>query len=809
MQKTIYKIFFISLIAFSAHGQTFNAFMNAAQEAMEDKDFYNAAYYYKTAMEFDTSNLEVRYNYGEAAKMFSAFSIAKEQFEYVKANDADNMYPKAVFNLAETQQMLGEYNEAKRNYELFISENNNEDEFLTAKAEKEKEAIDWAKSQVEQPSEGVTFEKLDTSINTPYSEFSPTLFEDKLYYASHRFTQNEEDRRINRLFSKVLSAQEGQTGELIGEDFNGSGDHIGNLTFNTDKTKVIYTKCSYVNSTDIRCDLYSRSIDEDGNWSSEMIMQDGINADGYTTTQPALAYDVNLDKEILYFVSDRENGKGGLDIWYSILVDETYSTPENLESINTASDEMTPFYHSQSSTLYFSSDGRMGMGGFDIYSSSKTDNDYEVPVNIGYPRNSSFNDLYYYLNDEGTEAYMSSNRIGSYYLDDSYEACCYDIYKADIEELFVDLTILTFNEATLEELPGAHVFIIDPVTGDTLYDSHNPDGNDHLFKLNCNKEYIIVTEKDGYESNTTSIRTNNCKELEEIIRKIYLKPLPIKLDVYTFDQSTLEALPGTTVKLFDLSNPEADPIIVVDENGNYYQFDIIAGGRYELVAEKRGYETIRQIVNSNDVRDGIVTEKLYLPVRKILIDEYLPVTVYYDNDRPNRRSKKMYTDLSYSDTYGPYLDKLGEFQRCYSKGLKGQEKESAEYEMSEFFRSEVEAGYNKLQMFLSRLHERLEAGDIIEISIKGFASPRAPNKYNLALGQRRIWTLKNEIITFKGGLLSPYVESGKLRVVEISFGEEIAPNGISDSYTEPIQSIYSIRASRERKAEIVRVRILN
>ena len=191
------------------------------------------------------------------------------------------------------------------------------------------------------------------------------------------------------------------------------------------------------------------------------------------------------------------------------------------------------------------------------------------------------------------------------------------------------------------------------------------------------------------------------------------------------------------------------------------------------------------------------------------MNEYLPVVVYYDNDRPDPRTKKLFTAKTYSETYFNYIAKKEEFKVNYAKTLSGDLRSGATSELEFFFESDVKNGYATLQMFISKLKQRLESGDVIELSLKGFASPRAANRYNLALGQRRIWSIKNEIKAYAGGVLAPYIESGKLVVTEISFGEEIAPSGISDSYSNRRLSVYSPEASRQRKAEIVRVRVLN
>lgn len=809
MRRTFIHIFFLTLLSSIAYGQTLKAFLDAAEEAMLDKDYYNAAYYYKTAIEFDSTNIDLHYKYAESSLNFNAFTIAEKEFQYVVENDSEQNYPLAPFHYAETLQRLGKYEEAERYYNLYLSENNGDDPYRSSKAEKEIEAVNWAKDKVLNPIAGVEISKMENGVNSPYSEYSAIEVDSQMYYASHRFEREEGDRKINRLFSKILKVEGEGESTLLDESFNERGPHVGNIAFNNDRSIVFYTLCKYENSFDITCDIYSSNISENGEWGDGVKLPDTINDSLSTNTQPSIGYDMNIDKEILYFVSDRAEGKGKMDIWYSVIQGDAYGDPQNLSEINTAADELTPFFHSQTSMLYFSSNGRLGMGGHDVYSSQKSAAGYSLPVNLEYPQNTSFDDIYYSLNPDGTKAYFSSNRTGSLYLDDSYEACCFDIYKADIEELFVDLKVLTFNSITKDPVPGARVRIIDPLNNETLFDSFDPSSNEHTFELKCNREYILLTEKDGYQPNETNLRSSNCSDLEDIIKKIYLTPNRIRLDVYTFDKDTEEALNGTQITLRDLSEPNADPIVVRDINGNYYTFEIIAGGRYELLAEKNGYESVLQPVDSNNINDGVITEKVYLYKKLFTLNEYLPVVVYFDNDRPNRRSKKLYTDLSYSDTYTDYIKKKNEFKTEYTKTLRGNAKSNGSIALESFFEGEVKTGYNRLQIFVSKLKERLDGGDIIELSLKGFASPRAANKYNLALGQRRIWTLKNELRTFGGGILTPYIESGQLRVAEVSFGEEIAPTGISDSYVNRRLSVYSVEASRERKAEIVRVRILN
>ena len=171
MNRTILILLTFCALAFKTEAQTLKAFLKAAEEAVEEKDFYNAMYYYSQAVEFDTSNIDLVYKYGESAMTFNAYNAAEQQFLYVTENDTDNTYPLSTYYLAEMQQRQGKYEESKRNFELFLSENDAEYPLYINKAEKEIDAINWAIENQDNPVEGVEVSHLDGNVNTPYSDF--------------------------------------------------------------------------------------------------------------------------------------------------------------------------------------------------------------------------------------------------------------------------------------------------------------------------------------------------------------------------------------------------------------------------------------------------------------------------------------------------------------------------------------------------------------------------------------------------------------------------------------------------------------
>ena len=116
----------------------------------------------------------------------------------------------------------------------------------------------------------------------------------------------------------------------------------------------------------------------------------------------------------MFFASDRSAGEGAMDIWYAVMNgDNTFDTPINAgKNINSKEDEITPWYVKENQTLYFSSTWHKGLGNFDIFKSEYKDERFSVNENVGYPINSSYNDIYYSINSKKDKAYLSSNRIG-------------------------------------------------------------------------------------------------------------------------------------------------------------------------------------------------------------------------------------------------------------------------------------------------------------------------------------------------------------------------------------------------------------
>lgn len=802
MKKYLLLFVLVAVGISSANAQTMKAYLKAADEAFDNKDFYSALAYYENALQFESDNMEVLYKSAESARHFNSYTVAERNYQQVVDNESNAGYPLASYWLANMKQKLGKYNEAKEAYELYLSEND-ANSYYAEKARKEVAACEWAQSQMNTEYDEVKVNRYGTEINTEYSEFGAIEVGDELYYSSLRFDKSPINGVGVNQYSSLLVSKDGSEGELVDDNINDGSEHVAHMAFNASETRAYYTKCRYINASDIDCEIYYR----DGSvasWGDEVKLPESINMTGYTSTQPNIGMDAN-GNEVLYFVSNRVGGKGNLDIWSSVITGTGFSTPTNLSSLNTSENDITPFYDAVNEMLYFSSEGYQGLGGYDIYSSEVAGGTYGVSTHMGAPLNSSFDDVYFTRNGDGETGNFSSNRSESLYLDEGTEACCYDVYSAKFEPIVINLQALTYDKVTRADLLGATVRLIclDDPEVDPIVVAHD-DFNYSDYSLMKNKNYMIIADKPGYTSDTIKFSTANIRKPEDITKRLYLKPLTLGLDVLTYDAKYLKDLNGTTVKLVDLSDNSVDAIIRVDANGNFYNYTIECDKEYMIVASKKGYEVASTTFDTySDCDGGTVTKKLYLGLGAL--ETYLPISLYFDNDEPDRRTLATTTDKSYLQTYPPYYSKKQEFKDQYSKRKSGEARTNAQYDVDGFFEAELRKGKEDLEKFLDEMIEILSRGDRLEIFVKGYTSPRATSEYNLALGQRRIESVKNEFLRYKNGIVRQWLNSGTLKITQRSFGEATAPTGISDVLNDRINSIYSPSASRERRVEIVQV----
>ncbi|MCX6306317.1 MAG: OmpA family protein [Bacteroidetes bacterium] len=279
--------------------------------------------------------------------------------------------------------------------------------------------LKYSRFYLEMINKPVPFEpKVVEGISTPLNEYLPILSPDNqmaLYTREIKIDPNKnsliQEARIKEKFLYSMRKDDGQfdAGEEMPEPFNIS-DNEGGATLTADNNTLCYTVCKFDPVKKyLNCDIYI-SENAGGEWSQIRSLSDKINLPGSWESQPS----ISADGRTLYFVSDRAGGFGGYDIYKSVKSDTgVWGMPINLgPTINSKGNEKSPFIHPDGKTLYFSTDGLMGLGGYDIFYAKLNENgSWSTPRNIGYPINSPEDEVGLFVSTDGTQGFFASNKF--------------------------------------------------------------------------------------------------------------------------------------------------------------------------------------------------------------------------------------------------------------------------------------------------------------------------------------------------------------------------------------------------------------
>ncbi len=812
MRKLIFILLIAGFVVDSSSAQTLKQFKKKAADAFNNQNYYAALTHYTTVLEVDSVSTDVLYNHAEAARNYNAYTAAESSYEKIATSEVSTAFPLTDYWLAGVKKNLGKYGEAKELYTKYLNTGKNQNEEFVETAKTEIEYLTWAEDRIKNAEEGIDVQRMGDNVNTAYSESSPYEYKGKLYYSSLIMEEKDKEYYPYRPSALIFANDEvGNAAQSARVDGLNNGRHAAHSSFNSTGDKIYYSKCVYVDdeSLEIRCDIYTADVDEKGSFSASRKLPDAINAPGFTNTQPNIAIDRNTKLEMLYFVSDRQGGLGGKDIYVANKKEDgTFSSPKLAPNINTAGDDLSPFYHTGTGTLYFSSNGRKSLGGFDVYKVDLSPNAVSSEIeHLSYPINSSFNDIDFTINQDETQGYFASNRLGSNFIEKAREACCNDIYKVDLDPSLYDLQALTFDKETGLNLNGTTVELIQAES--TLESDTHDANNQYDYKVRKNKKYIIKASKLGYASTEVEVTTEKI-DMEDLISKLYLEPFKLDLLALTYDAESTELLKGATIKLIKCDVIEGETKTNMESNDFSYK-NILPEDCYKLLVTKDGYVPQTVTVKTDPLTGNkTITEKIFLkkvpPVTRLTLEGYLPMPLYFDNDEPERRTTATRTNLNYIQTNVTYQRQEDLFKRKISKGLRGEQKMQSEYEIEQFFSAKVSPAASTLVSFTDHLLKYLEQGNVAEIIIKGYASPLAKDEYNFKLAQRRISSIENHFASYKGGVFKRFIDQGLLKVTMAPYGEKLSNSGVSDNPRDQKNSIYSVPASLERRVEIIELK---
>lgn len=590
-----------------------NSQLEKADKKFEQYAFIDAQKIYLKIAEEGFESAELFQKLGDSYYFNGLYEDGSQWYEKLITQFPEETTPEYFFRYAQTLKALKEY---KKSDEIML-------QFRELKGEDSRVALFEDKRDY---LEDISYIDSDYEvenlrrINSKYSDFGATLYKNKLIFASSRDTGTFSKKRHkwnNQPFLDLYAATiDEETGNLYNvERFGGklnSPFHESSPIFSRDGNTIYFTRNNYSQGSKkkdengtTRLKIY-KAEQQGADWTPAVELP--FNDNSYSVAHPALS----PDETKLYFASDMPGTVGLSDIWYVDLhADGSYGEPTNMgPMINTEGRENFPFI-SKDGSLYFSSDGRPGLGGLDIYVAAKDSKGKIVQIiNLGEPVNSNKDDFSFIVDDQTNTGYFSTNRYFGMGSDDIFsfskkpkeEPLCYSLVKGVVKD-----------KETLNPIPEASVSLLD-LDGNTIEKVvADKQGN---FRLNplCNEEYIVRAEKQDYtsaeelitsplEGNSLSLelllerRIQRVKEGDDLAKLLKLNPIYFDFDRFNIRQDA--ALELTKV----LAVLEENPTMIIDVRSHT---DSQGNDSYNLaLSEKRAQATVDYIVNKGIPRNRI------------------------------------------------------------------------------------------------------------------------------------------------------------------------------------------------------------
>ena len=588
MKKIVTLFTIVALSSFSLIAQ--NSSTKKADKHFARFEFIEAAEDYKKLIEDGKGDT---YVYGQLAESYyNVFNTQEAEKWYAKALETSDS-PEMIFKYSQMLKANGKYEESNVQMAKFAKMRPSDDR-----------AIAYNKNPDYLPKileKGKKFNIQSLGFNTQYSDFGGTLKDGKLYITSARNTSRKTYGWNEQPFLDIYELVKNEDGTYqaatLVEDKVNTKHHEGLVSFSPDGKTMYFSRESFFEKeyekdslTKVRYSLLHlfKAKKVGDKWSN--VEGFSINSENYSLKNPS----VSPDGKTLYFASDMPGGFGMFDIYKaSINGDGSLGEPMNLgQKVNTQGQEMFPFI-SSNNTLYFSSNGHLGLGNLDVFHTKVVDGKTGPVRNIGIPINSSADDFAFNIDEETKEGYVSSNRDGGLGGDDIY-----GIKRLQpLNDVLVASTVV--DSKTGNPVNAASVTLYDDQGNKVLSKVTNSDGTvDFIIESDKDAELEVVL--DGYVSQKIKVSATNEEEvklnimldpIDEIIKpeEIILNPI-----FFEFDKSNITAQAAFELdKLVQIMNKYPEMVI----NAKSHTDNRGSASYNEKLSDRRAKTTVQYVIS--------------------------------------------------------------------------------------------------------------------------------------------------------------------------------------------------------------------
>ncbi|MEO0789415.1 MAG: SPOR domain-containing protein [Bacteroidota bacterium] len=568
-----------------------------AQEAEADGRLAEAADYYYAAWQKKPKREELLASAATLYERTRNYRAAAEVYQFLPALDEED--PLRGLRHGRVLKQDGQYDKARRVLTRFIDTYNEADRSIVEDmARTELDGISYAETQAGRVNQ-LLLRRPAGGINSNADEYGPIpVGLNKLYYSADRGGQRRlfESRKQGRNWTNARTPS-GFPVIMEGE--------FGKGSISADGQRFYFTICSGEDSGEgsNRCEIFvSQKLSE--RWGEPNRLSDLINMPGTDNTDPRVS--VVNGREVLFFASNRANGRGGYDIWYCQRdldrAGAMFSPPANVgPTVNTLGDERSPFYDEQELILYFSSNGHPNLGGHDVFKVTGRETNWSRPENLGLPINSVADDMDFAINPAVGDGYLSSNR--------AFEGVKNSTADFDIFEVTLNANRLTVRGSVYDNQSGNAVspisvklFQVADNGREELMVTMEFESNEYIFELLAESNFRIEIEAAGFAPNGYTFST-----MQEG-QTTYGQPVFLRLPEANDTESETSSGAGTSpnppisypeagntdIPAYDYVEPEnpgpETPPATEQPSGRYYKVQISAQRNFN--ANDGQYESI-------------------------------------------------------------------------------------------------------------------------------------------------------------------------------------------------------------------------